>query len=158
MKYSPFEKISNLKFQFKSNLNIFFYFGVAFILLILAFTGYKIIKQELTIGSILFLNAIAIIIIYAFVLRFSCSVNLTGETFRIKYYFKDETQLDIPIEDIISFAKHPDTVHRYFKKLLVVTPKQTFLIRYNISDNSDEDLLKFLNLIVEENNLRLTRV
>jgi predicted membrane protein len=148
--------MSNLTFQFKSNLNIFFYFGIAFILLILAFTGYNLLRQKLTIGSFLFLNAIALIISYVFALRFSCSVILTGKTLKINYYFKDEKQLCIPPEEIVSFDKHTDAVHRYFKKLLIVTPKETFFIRYNISDNSDEDMLKLLNMIVEENKLRLT--
>jgi len=150
--------MSNLTFQFKSHLNIFFYLGVAFILLILTFTGYNLFRQELTIGSFLFLNAVALIISYAFAFRFSCSVNLTGKTLEVNYYFKDEKRLCISAEDIVSFDKHADTVHRYFKKLLIVTPKETFLIRYNISDSSDEDMLRLLNMIVEENNLRLTRV
>jgi len=150
--------MSNLTFHFKSNLTIFFYIGIAFILLILALTGYNLFRQELTVGSFLFLNAIALIISYAFALRFSCGIELTGEALRINYYFKDERKLHIPAEDIVSFDKHGDTVHRSFKKLLIVTPKETFLIRYNISDSSDEDMLRLLNMIVEENKLRLTRV
>ena len=134
--------MSNLTFQFKSNLNIFFYFGIAFILLILAFTGYNLFRQELTVGSFSFLNGIALIISYAFALRFSCSINFTEKAFRINYYFKDDKELCIPAEDIVSFDKHADTAHRYFKKLLIITAKETFLIRYNISDSSDEDMLK----------------
>lgn len=156
-KFGQPNKMSNLTFQFKSRLNIFFYLGIAFILLILSFTGYNLLRQELTIVGFLFLNAIALIISYSFALRFSCSVNLTDKALRINYYFKDEKQLCLPAEDIVSFDKHADTVRRYFKKLLIVTPKETFLIRYNISDSSDEDMLKFLNMIVEENKLRLTR-
>ncbi len=150
--------MSNRTFHFKSSLNIFFYIGIAFIVLILAFTGYNLFRQELTVGSFLFLNAIASIISYAFALRFSCSIVLTGEALSINYVFKDEKRLYIPAENIVSFDKHPDTVHRYFKKLLIVTPKETFLIRYNISDSSDEDMLRLLNMIVEENKVRLTTV
>lgn len=150
--------MSNLTFHFKSNLNIFFYIGLAFILLILAFTGYNLYTQGLTVGSFLFLNTIALIISYAFALRFSCSIELTDAALSINYFFKDEKKLYIPADDIISFDKHADTVHRYFKKILIVTPKEMFLIRYNISDNSDEDMLKLLSMIVEENKLRLTRV
>jgi hypothetical protein len=62
----------------------------------------------------------------------------------------------LPAEEIVSFDKHPDTVHKYFKKLLIDISKETYLIRYNISDSSDEDMLKLLNMIVEENKLRLT--
>lgn len=148
--------MSNVTFLFKSSLNIFFYIGMAFILLVLAFTGHNLLRQELTVSSFLFLNAIALIISYGFALRFSCSINLSGEALSINYLFKDEKKLYIPADDIVSFDKHADTVHRYFKKLLIVTRKETFLIRYNISDDSDEDLLKLLNLIVEENKFRLT--
>jgi hypothetical protein len=149
--------MSNLTFQFKLNLSVFFYFGVAFILLMLTFTGFNLFRQELTIGSFLFLNAAALIICYALSFRLSCSVSLTGKTLEINYYFKDEKSLCISAEDIVSFDKHADTVHRYFKKLLIVTPKETFLIRYNISDSSNEDMLRLLNMIVEENKLRLTQ-
>jgi len=149
--------MSNLTFHFKSNLNIFFYIGIAFVLLVLAFTGYNLIRQELTLGSFLFLNLIALTISYAFALRFSCSIELTGEALIINYFFKGEKELYIPAEDIVSFDKHADTVHRYFKKLLIVTPEESFLIRYNISDGSDEDMLRLLSMIVEENKLRLTR-
>ena len=148
--------MSNLTFKFKSSLNIFFYFGIVFILSILTFTGYNLIRQELNVGSFLLLNVIALIMSYAFALRFSCSIHLTEKTFRINYYFKDEKKLDIPADDIVSFDKHADTVHRYFKKLLIVTSKETFLIRYNISDSSDDDMLKLLSMVVEENKLRLT--
>src|SRR5215203_1702113 len=141
--------MSNLTFQFKSSLNIFFFFGIAFILSILAFTGYNLFRQELTVGSFLFLNAVALIISYAFALRFSCSINLTEKAFRINYHLNDGKKLFIPTEDIVSFDKHGDTVHRYFKKLLIVTTKETFLIRYNISDSSDEDMLKLLSIVVE---------
>jgi len=149
--------MSNLTFQFNSRLDIFFYLGIVFIFLILTYTGYNLFSQELTIGSFLFLNVFASIISYAFALRFSCSINLTENTLRINYYFKDEKQLCLPADEIVSFDKHADTVHRYFKKLLIVTPKETFLIKYNISDSSEEDMLKLLNMIVEENKLRLTR-
>jgi hypothetical protein len=149
--------MSNLTFHFfKSKLNIFFYIGIAFIFLIFAFTSYNLFRQELTVGSFLFLNAIALIISYAFALRFSCSIEITSDALSINYFFKDKKKLYIPAEDIVSFDKHTDTVHRYFKKLLIVTPENTFLIRYNISDSSDEDMLKLLNMIVEENKLRLT--
>ena len=150
--------MSNSNFHFKSNLNSFFYCGITFVLLILAFTGYNLFKTDLTLSSFLFVNTIGVILSYVFTLRFSCRINLNEKTFRTIYYFKDEKQLYIPTEDIVSFEKHVDTVHRYFKKLLLVTSNEAFLIRYNISDSSDEDMLKVLNMIVEENKLRLTKV
>jgi hypothetical protein len=150
--------VSNSKFQFKSNLNSSFYFGITFGLLVLAFTGYNLFKHELTVSSFLFVNTIGVMLSYVFTLRFSCSINVTERTFAIIYYFKDDKNLDISTEDILSFEKHADTVHRYFKKLLLVTSKETFLIRYNISSSSDEDMLKVLTMIVEENKLGLTKV
>jgi hypothetical protein len=101
-------------------------------LLIFAITGYNLFTQELSVGSFLFLNAIALIVSYVFTLRFSCSINVTERTFAIIYYFKDDKNLYISTEDILSFEKHAETVHRYFKKLLLVTSKGRFLIRYNI--------------------------
>ncbi len=147
--------MSNLKFKFKSSLNIFFYLRIVFIISILAFTGYNLFRQELNLGSFFFVNVIALIISYAFSLRFACSINLTEKALKINYYFKDEKELYIPTEEIVSFDKHTDRVHRYFKKLLIVTSKETHLIRYNISDSSDEDMLKLVSMIVEENKLRL---
>ena len=83
---------------------------------------------------------------------------LDEQTFSIKYYFKDEKQLSFPTQEIIGFEKHPDTVTRYYKKLLLITNKRTALIKYNISDNSDDDMLKLLTLIVEKNKQTLTKI
>ncbi|MBO9681610.1 MAG: hypothetical protein J7502_02865 [Flavisolibacter sp.] len=69
----------------------------------------------------------------------------------MKYYFKDEKSIQLSTDDVVDLRKHEDTVHRYFKKILITTPEKTFLIRYNISDSSDEDLCNLLKLIAEKN-------
>lgn len=149
-------KITNHTFQFQSRLSVFFYLGVAFIVLILSLTVYNLVREDLTIAGFLFLNAITLAISYAFELRFSCSIALRSKTLRITYLFKDEKHLYISTEDIVAIEKHADSAHRFFKKLLIITPKETFLIRYNISESSEEDLLKILNIIGRENKPRLT--
>ena len=132
--------------------------GVVFLLSILTLTSRNLIKQDLTIGNFLFLNPVALIICYGFAFRYSCKIYLNEKVFSINYYFKDGKQLLLPTQEIVSFDKHPDTVSRYYKKLFVNTIKTTFLIKYNISDNSDKDMLKLLSLIVEENKKRLTQI
>lgn len=144
--------------SFKSKLTIGFYVGIAFFLAILVFTIRNLIKEYITIGDFLFLNTIAFFICYGFAFRFSCIMYLDEQTFSIKYYFKDEKQLSFPTQEIIGFEKHLDTVTRYYKKLLLITNKRTTLIKYNISDNSDDDMLKLLTLIVEKNKQTLTKI
>lgn len=144
--------------SFKSKLTIGFYVGIAFFLAILVFTIRNLIKEDLTIGNFLFLNIIAFAICYGFAFRYSCNIHLDEQTFSVKYYFKDEKRLSFPTHEIIGFEKHADTVTRYYKKLLLITNKRTTLIKYNISDNSDEHMLKLLTLIVEKNKQTLTKI
>jgi len=143
--------------SFKSKLPIGFYVAIVLFIAIIVFTIRNLIKEYITTGDFLFLNTIAFFICYGFAFRFSCIMHLDKQTFSIKYYFKDEKQLSFPIEEIIGFEKHPDTVTRYYKKLLLVTNNKTALIRYNISDNSDVNMLKLLTSIVERNKQTLTR-
>ena len=143
--------------SFESNPGFFFYVGVAFYLSILTFTSQNLIMQDLSICSFLFLNALAFIILYGFAFRFSGRIYVDEKMVRFNYYFKDRKQLIIPTHEIINFEKQPDTVHRYYKKLLITTPVTTFLIKYNISDNSDLALLKLLDSIVRENKIQLEK-
>jgi len=83
-------------------------------------------------------------------------MELTEKTFSLKYYFKDEKSMQLSTQDIIDFKKYEDTVHRYFKKVLIITSQETFLIRYNISDKSDEDLSEVLRLIAEKDKIRIS--
>jgi hypothetical protein len=143
--------MDHLSFHFKSKPSIFFYFGIAFILVILSYTGYNLSRHLLSGSSFLFLNALSAIITYVFVFRFSSSIEFTEKVFVLKYYFKDEKSIQLSTDDIIDVQRHGDTVHRYFKKILIITLQKTFLIRYNISDKSDEDLSNLLRLITEKN-------
>jgi hypothetical protein len=147
-----------LSFHFKSKPSIFFYFGIAFVLAILSYTGYNLSKHLLSLGSFLFLNILSFITTYVLVFRFSCSVDLTEKAFILKYYFKDEKSIQLSTDDIIDIQRHEDSVHRYFKKTLIITLRESFLIRYNISDKSDEDLSGLLRLIVEKHKIQASKL
>ena len=151
------DKTNNLKFHYKSRPSVFFYFGILFFLSILLFTSYNLVEKQLTLSNLLFLMILAFVISYVFAFRFSCKIDLTERTLRVFYYFKDEKSLRLSTDSIVSFDKHEDVVHRYFKKLLINTHQQTFLIKYNISDSSNEELCKLLTMIVEKNKKKATK-
>jgi hypothetical protein len=101
---------------------------------------------------------LAFAISYVFAFRFSCNIDLNEKALRVLYYFQDEKPIRLSTDSIVSFDKYEDVVHRYFKKLLITTHQETFLIRYNVSDSSNEELCKLLAMIVEENKRKVIKV
>jgi hypothetical protein len=85
---------------------------------------------------------------YFFSFRFDCQVTLDAKYLEFAYFIPFRKSIRINTDQIVEVDKHQDFIKRYHKKLLINTFEKSYLIRYNISDDSDEEFLKTLQKIV----------
>jgi uncharacterized membrane protein len=133
---------------FRSKFSMFFYLFLLFLIAVLSFSIYKVTNGDLDWRGFLFLNVISFCIAYFFSLRWDCRISLVADIFQVKYVLPFHKTIRINISQLIDFDKHPDVVHRYYKKLFLKTATSHYLINYNISNDSDELLLSTLRKIV----------
>jgi hypothetical protein len=82
--------------------------------------------------------------------RFDCQITLDPAYLKFKYVIPFKKAVLININQITEFDKHEDSVYRYHKKIFIKTFSESYLVRYNVSDNSDEDFLARLHEIVDK--------
>lgn len=133
---------------FRSKFSQIFYLFLLFLLAVLSFSIYRLANGDLDWRGLLILNTISFCIAYLFSLRWDCRISLVADILQVKYVLPFHKTIRIEMNQLIAFDKHPDVVHRYYKKLFLKTETSYYLINYNISDDSDEMLLEVLGKIV----------
>ncbi len=133
---------------FKSHYSFFFYLFSGFFLIVFSFALYRFATGDLDLPGFLFLTLLSFLIGYFFSFRFDCQITLNSENLTVRYILPFRKKLSIKTDSIIEFDKHEDTLKRYHKKMFIKTLAKSYLIRYNISDSSDENLLKVLHRII----------
>lgn len=73
---------------------------------------------------------------------------MAANMLKVKYIFPLHRTIEIDIGHLSEFKKHPDSVHRSYKKLFLKTPNGSYLINYNISYDSEEKLLGELKKVI----------
>ena len=129
---------------FKSHFSTLFYVTLAMAILIVGFATYKLLLSDLnTLG---FLSIVILIFSLGYFLsfRFDCIVSISREILEVKYILPFRKTIKIKLQEIAEVDKHPDSVYRYYKKLFINTRSESYLIKYNISDDSDIELLNIL--------------
>jgi hypothetical protein len=134
----------NKQQQYKSGFSLFFYSFLVATFFIAGFTTYQLIISNLTFGNFVFILGLVLLIAFTFSFQYDCIITVKNNILTIKYLSPFKRSVIINTTEITEILKYDDSIHRYYKKLYIKTALEDYLLKYSISDASDEDLLKML--------------
>jgi hypothetical protein len=137
--------------RFNSSFSSLFYLAILFLAGVLIFSVGSFINNKLDIPGLVFINALSLLIACYFSLGVECRISITTDVLRMNYILPLKRSIHIITDQIIGFEKLPEASRPHCKRVVIKTNKKEYVIKYAISDTSDEKFYIILQQLVTQN-------